>query len=204
MWASAQVATLSWLLRPLGLRRALTVAPFLVTEVLLGNVYIFFAGALALAIGRAPGALALPILTKIAPGVVGMWLVVRGEWRAAAQAAAVTLAIAAVSVLLAPHAWVAWGHFLIHNSMTSRGGFAAVRLVVAVLVIVWAARRSQAWLLAPAMILACPVLGGYGPLAVLAALPRLLEWQREQSAGKRLEKDEALVASDHHPVKVAL
>lgn len=204
LWAGAQVATLWWLLRPLGTRRALTLAPFLVTEVLLGNVYIFFAGALALAIGRAPGALALPILTKIAPGVVGLWLVVRGEWRGVVKAATVTLAVAAVSVLIAPGAWVAWGRFIIDNSTTSRGGFAALRLVVAVLVIVWAARRSQAWLLAPAMILACPVLGGYGPLALLAAVPRLLEWQRAQSARDGSEQDEALVSSDGDPVKVAL
>jgi hypothetical protein len=48
--------------------------------------------------------------------------------------------------------------------------------------VVWAARRNQAWLLAPALILACPVLGGYGPLAVLAAIPRLLKWQRAHRA----------------------
>lgn len=36
--------------------------------------------------------------------------------------------------------------------------------------------------MAPALILDCPVLGGYGPLAVLAAIPRLLEFERAERA----------------------
>ena len=60
--------------------------------------------------------------------------------------------------------------------------------MLALVLVVWAARRNQAWLLAPALILACPVLGGYGPLAVLAAIPRLLQWQREH---RRAPADDA-------------
>jgi len=46
VWAAGQVAVLTWLLAPLGWRRALTLAPFVVAELLLGNLYVFFAGAL--------------------------------------------------------------------------------------------------------------------------------------------------------------
>ena len=38
------------------------------TELLLGNVYLLFAASLVLSLGRFLGAVALPILTKVAPG----------------------------------------------------------------------------------------------------------------------------------------
>ena len=68
------------------------------------------------------------------------------------------------------------------TSAGERGLGSTVRLVLSLALVVWAARHHQAWLLAPALILACPVLGGYGPLAVLAAVPRLLQWGRTNPA----------------------
>ena len=178
LWVVAQVVALGWLLSPLGWRRGLVLAPFFVTELLLGNLYLFFAAALVAALGRAPGALALPLLTKIAPGVVGLWFVLRREWGAAAWAAGTTLALVAVSFAVDPGAWVAWLSFL-RDSSGDRGLLVAVRLVLAAVLVVVAARLRWVWLLAPALILACPVLGGFGPVAVLAAVPRLLLVQRE-------------------------
>src|SRR5664280_2813727 len=87
IWIAGQAGVLGWLLVPWGWRRGLTLAPFFITELLLGNVYLFFAGALVVSLGRAPGALALPLLTKISPGVVGIWFVVRREWHAVMWAA---------------------------------------------------------------------------------------------------------------------
>jgi hypothetical protein len=173
VWILAQLAALLWLLSPLGWRRAAVLAPFFVSEVLLGNVYLFFAVALVAALGRAPGALALPLLTKVAPGVVGLWWLARREWRPAIQAGLATITLIAVSVALSPDAWLAWISFL-RETAEQRGGGATWRLLGAAVVITVAARRQWAWMLAPALILACPVLGGYGPLAVLAAVPRLV------------------------------
>ena len=105
VWIAGQVGVLAWLMAPLGWQRGLTVAPFFVTEILLGNVYFFFAGALVVSLRRAPWALALPVLTKIAPGVVGVWFVVRREWRSALWAVGTTVVIVALSYAIAPAAW---------------------------------------------------------------------------------------------------
>ncbi len=185
-WIAGQVGVLGWLLAPMGWRRGLTLAPFFTTEILLGNVYFFFAGALVISLGRAPWALAFPALTKIAPSIVGVWFVVRRDWRSALWAAGITAGIAAVSYAIAPGAWLAWFQFLAHSA-EERGGTASLRLAAALGVSIWAARTGRAWLLAPALVLACPVLGGYGPLAVLSAIPRLLEFERTERAEKALD-----------------
>ena len=186
VWIAGQTAVMAWLLAPLGWKHGLVLAPFLIAEILLGNVYFFLAGALVLSLGRAPGALAFPLLTKIAPGVVGVWFVVRREWRAAGWAAGVTVLIVAVSVAIAPSAWLAWAHFLAHSA--GQGGTSrALRLAAAAGIAIWAARTGRAWLLAPALLLACPVLGGLSPLAVLAAIPRLLQFERVERAAKALD-----------------
>ena len=174
LWAVAQSVTLLWLLSPLGWWRGLTACLFITPELLLGNVYIFFAAALVTALGRAPGALALPLLTKVVPGTVGLWFLVRRDWRGAAWVAGTTLLLVGISAAAAPDAWLDWLHFL-SVSAQERGPLESLRLAAALLTIVYAARSGRAWLLAPALVLACPVWGGgYGPLAVLASMPRLL------------------------------
>jgi hypothetical protein len=166
----------------------MTLAPFFIADMLLGNVYLFFAGALVVSLRQAPGALALPALTKIAPCVVGFWFVVRREWRSALWAAGITALIVAVSVAISPTEWLAWAQFLWHSA-GQRGGMSTLRLAAALGIVVWAGRRGRAWLLAPAMILACPLLGAYVPLAVLAALPRLLQFERAELAAKALNTE---------------
>lgn len=148
-----------------------------------------------MSLGRLPGAVALPALTKVAPGVLAVWFVVLGEWRWLAWAAGTTAAIVLGSVLLAPEAWVRWVQFL-GTSAGERGLGSTVRLVASLGLVVWAARRLQAWLLAPALILACPVLGGYGPLAVMAPVLRLRQWGRtDQSEPGRQTGDTRVVTS---------
>ena len=186
VWIGGQTAVMTWLLAPLGWKHGLVLAPFLIAEILLGNVYFFLAGALVLSLGRAPGALALPLLTKIAPGVVGVWFIVRREWRAAGLAAGVTVLIVAVSAAFAPAAWLAWGQFVAHSAGQGAGP-RTVRLAAALGITIWAARTGRAWLLAPALILACPALGGYNSMAVLAAIPRLLQFERTERAAKAIE-----------------
>lgn len=140
---------------------------------MMGNLFLLFAGALVLGLGRVPGALALPLLTKLAPGVVCLWFLVRRDWRRAGWAAGVTLTVGGISWLLAPSPWSGWFR-LLTTSAGDRGSSVAMRLLLLVAVVLWAARRGHAWLLAPAMVHASPVLGGFGPMALLAAVPRLL------------------------------
>lgn len=191
VWMAAQAGVMGWLLAPLGWRRGLTLAPFFIAEILLGNVYLFFAGALVVSLGRSPGALALPALTKVAPCVVGFWFVVRRDWRAALCAAGITALIVAISVAIAPSEWLAWVSFLRHSA-GQRGVTSTLRLVAAIGIVLWAGRTGRAWLLAPAMVLSCPVLGGYGALAVLAAIPRLLQFERDERSARSARPAPAL------------
>jgi hypothetical protein len=184
LWVVAQSVTALWLLSPLGWRRGLTACLFMAPELLLGNVYIFFAAALVVALGRAPGALALPLLTKVVPGTVGLWFLVRRDWRRATWAAGTTLLLVAISASLASDVWLEWLHFL-SVSAHKQNPFDSIRLVAALLATVYAARSGRAWMLAPALILACPVWGGgYAPLAILASLPRLLHLTKTLRHGK--------------------
>jgi len=173
LWMVLGVGVLGWLLAPLGWRRGLTLAPFFVTDLLLGNIYTFFAAALVLGLTRWPGALALPLLTKIAPGVVCVWFLIRREWGKAGWAAGATLLIVGTSFAIDPAGWMRWIQFLVTTSGADRGAPLGIRLLIALAIVVWAARSGRSWLLAPALILACPVLGGFGAQAVLAAIPRL-------------------------------
>lgn len=182
LWALIGAALAFWLLKPLGWRRGLTVAPFLVTELLLGNVYLFFAASLVLAVTRSASYLAFPLLTKVFPGVVALWFVARREWRPVAHLTIAVIAIVGVSAAINPAAWIDWLTFLQTSAGTSRGWFAGLRLALAAIIVIFAGRTGRAWLLAPALILACPVLGGWSPACVLAAVPRLRQWEREQRA----------------------
>jgi hypothetical protein len=205
-WAAAQVITLWWLLKPLGARRGLTLAPFFVAEILLGNLYFFYAAALVLSVRRVPGGLVLPLLTKIAPAVVGLWFVVRGDWRYVRSTVVVTALVVAVSALLAPSSWRAWLEFVVGsaggNGASGGSGVLLLRLGLAAAVVVVAARSSRSWLLAPALLLACPLLGGFSPLAVLAAVPRLLQWDRTEGSRPLSEKHEAAISTSDDPAPV--
>jgi len=97
---------------------------------------------------------------------------------------AVTAGVVLVSVAVAPQAWLDWVQFLARNA-GGHGGTAGLRLLLALGVCLYAARSGRAWLLAPALLLACPVIGGYGPLAVLAAVPRLLRVQAAPLRARR-------------------
>ena len=191
LWVIGQAAVLAWLLAPCGWKHGLTLAPFFIPDMLLGNVYLFFAGALVISLGRFPGAAALPVLTKISPGAMtGLWFLVRKEWRALCWSLAATALIIGGSVALDPRAWASWAHFL-GQSAGSGGSPLIARLLLAAAVTVVAARTSRAWLMAPALILASPVLGGWVAFAVLAAVPRLLTVERAEVGGRPQPTDAA-------------
>ena len=173
LWLVGQVAVAVWLMRPLGWRKTLTLLPFLTGELLLGNLYVFFGAVLVLAVRGRSAALAVPLLTKVTPAVVGLWLVLQRRWRDVMSAAVVTLLVIAVSAAVDYRAWVRWVEVLVDSGGTDRGHATVVRLALSLVLVVVAARTDRSVLLAPALILACPVLGGWNYLAVLVALPRL-------------------------------
>ncbi|MGO4663031.1 glycosyltransferase 87 family protein [Terrabacter sp. 2TAF16] len=177
LWAMLGLAALLWLVRPLGWLRGLVAGLFLLPDILIGNIYLFFAVALVWSVRRQAWWLMLPLLTKIGPAVVGLWFPARRDWRPLAWATASTVLVCGLSYAVSPDAWGRWVSFVL-ESAGDRGIGPTVRLGCAALLTVWAARRGRAWLLAPAMVLACPVIEGYAVFAILAALPRLLAWQR--------------------------
>jgi hypothetical protein len=91
---------------------------FVALEVLRGNIETLMA--LAIVAGfRWPAAWAFILLTKVTPGVGLLWFVGRRDWRSVAIAVGATLAIAAVSFVLAPDLWQAWIASLVANAGVS-------------------------------------------------------------------------------------
>jgi hypothetical protein len=72
------------------------------------NVQLFMALAIVLGLGRWPWAFALLAVIKVSPGLGVVYLALRRRWRDAAIAAAVGVAIVAVSYVLDPSLWRAF------------------------------------------------------------------------------------------------
>ena len=76
-------------------------------SVTIGQVDLLMAAAIVVGF-RWPAAWALPILTKVTPGVGLLWFAVRREWRSLAIALGATAAIVAVSFAINADAWLGW------------------------------------------------------------------------------------------------
>ena len=101
---------------------------------------------------RYPALWAIPLLTKIGPGIGVLWFAVRREWRSLAIALGTTAAIAAVSFVIDPGAWGEWVRFMLANVSTPSPVPvvpipAWVRFPIAVALIVWGARTDRPWTL---------------------------------------------------------
>jgi hypothetical protein len=115
---------------------------------------------------------ALPVLTKVASGVGVLWHPLRGEWRRFAVAVAAVAAVVAISAALEPRLWTDWLAFVSEQPPTDGYVLAAGRLLLAVALVVVAARLGRPEWLAPATALASPVIY-LADLSLLAAMPRL-------------------------------
>ncbi len=126
------------------------------------------------------------------PGLGLLWFGVRREWLQLAIAFAATAAVIAVTALVTPGLWADWFALLTSStgSSTVPGSIPVplvLRLPVAALVIVHAARTGQRWLLPVGVLLAMPVIW-WGSLAILTAAVAL----RREAIEARV--DELLVA----------
>jgi hypothetical protein len=175
----ASLGMLVWLLRPLGWRWVLPLLVLCADEILLGNINALLALALVVAV-RHPWAWAVLVLTKLTTGLPLLWHLFRREWRPLAVAVAVTFAAAAVSAVLGAQLWVDWLRFLLEHRDVGNL-WPELRLALAAAVAVWAARTERPWLLAVSLLLTSSILAT-NKLVVLAAIPRLLAWQRERAA----------------------
>ena len=174
-WTALMAAPLVWLT---GRYAAfLVVLPPVFMSVALGQLDLLFA-AIAIVGLRWPAAWALPILTKVTPGVGLVWFVVRREWRSLGIAAGSTLAIVAVSVAADGAAWRGWYALLGRMEFPALGGGLwflpvplFVRLPLVAVLVAWGARRDRRWVLPVGVCLALPTVWLNSPTILIALLP---------------------------------
>jgi hypothetical protein len=170
LWASLMMGVLFWMTRSLLFLPALLIA---LPEIWGGNITILLAAAIVLGFTR-PWAWALPLLTKVTPGVGLIWYAVRREWLNLAVALAGTVAVIGIVATVTPGLWQEWYSTLLTGTSTSTIPPGAVpipllpRLPLAVAVIVIAAWRGERWLLPIGILLAMPVIW-WGYVAILVA-----------------------------------
>lgn len=171
IWAAITVATAVWM-GPMALA-----FPFVAVEVYHGNIHLLIAAAIIIGF-RYPVAWAFVLHTKATCGVGLLWFAARGEWRKFATALAAAAAIAAVSLVFMPGAWVEYVTFLVGAAgKPDPLGFSLpllVRLPIAVAVVLWGARTDRRWTVPVAAMLALPNLWWQGVAVAAGAVA--LRW----------------------------
>lgn len=189
LWVAACVAALWWM------RVLWTVAlPPVLMELYAGNIHILYA--LAVVVGMRWGAAwALPLLTKITPGVGIVWFAVRREWRRLAWAIGVSAGLTMISIAIDPSSWVEWRDVLSANqgrslNMLSDQVPLAVRVAVAAGLVSWGALGNRSWVIPIAFVIAMPVIWP-GATAVLVVLfsPRF-RWFDPPGSSSRTSRHE--------------
>ena len=170
LWTIASVAVLWWLVRPWPWALLMLFLPW-TYELFVGQVHLFIAAAIVVGF-RWPAIWAVNLLTKVTPGVGLLWFLVRREWRPLGIALGVTAAIAAVSFVLAPTAWIDWYHFL--TGSTGSGELLYPRIALAAVIVAAGAWTGRAWTVPIAVWLALPVVW-IESWVILLAIIRLRE-----------------------------
>ena len=147
--------------------------------------------ALAIAAGlRWPAAWAVPILTKVTPGIGILWFAIRREWRRLGIAVGATAVVTLASFAVAPSLWFEWVGLLLDAAGTDALAMEPilpipllVRAPFAVAILVWGALTNRYWTVPVAATLALPAIQ-YGGFALLVAvipfsgLPLAPRWPR--------------------------
>ena len=175
VWFGLHVTAFVWL-------RAgwMLAVPGLQDDVIRGNVTVFVAVAVVLAVTRSAAWWMPVLLTKVTPGVGALWHLARREWREFVIALGITILVIAAGIIVSPSSWADWFRSLAAGPETYEVGHLlgplALRLVLAAAVIGFAGWTHRAWLLPIGLLVAVP---GLWPLnfALLAALPRLRAWR---------------------------
>jgi len=182
-WTSLGLLALAWLTRRWVL--AWLLFPPVISELYHGNVHLFIAVGMVLGF-RSAAAWGLVGMVKVTSGIVGIWPVLQRDWPAARLCLATAAALALPTVLVSPQLWGEWSqHLLVRGTEPNQWGAEigiplGLRLVAAIALMGWGALTARRWVVAPAVVLAMPVLWVHS-LAVLAALPRLLEARGDQA-----------------------
>jgi hypothetical protein len=187
LWAALNLAALTWMAGPVvaGLLLVVPGSP-VIDEVGTGNIHLMLAAAIVLAF-RWPAAWALPLLTKVTPGVGVLWLAGARRWRQLAIALGTTLSIVTVSFALAPQLWFDWFDVLAGNvdrpiptEIAVIPGPLSVRTALAAVVAVAGGWRGWRWTVPVAATLALPVPWSSG-LTILVAVIALARAHLKQT-----------------------
>jgi hypothetical protein len=179
--AALVAVTRSWL--PIAL-----LTGFVPLEIIRGNIETLMA--LAIVAGfRWPAVWAFILLTKVTPGVGLLWFVGRREWRNLAIAAGATVAIAAVSFVIAPSLWFEWVGSLIGNTGVNIDWPyfpvpLAIRLPAAAALALVAGWRGWRWLVPIASTLAMPAIWPVNLTLLVAIFPLLPSRSEAHSAAE--------------------
>ncbi len=205
IWTAIGAALLVWLVG----RRALVVAiipPVLLTLVQ-GQLDLAYAAVAVVGL-RWPAAWALPLLTKVTPGIGVVWFLVRREWRKVAVAVGATLAITAVSFVLDPGAWSGWIALLLRTQGPISDPNLVyvpipllVRAPVAIAVIAWGAWTNRHWTVPVAMTLAMPILW-INSVTILVAILPMVPAGAGSPAGRWLQRATEPGAPTPHSVRM--
>jgi hypothetical protein len=175
-WSAVNLGALAWMAGP-RIAALLLVIPGspIADEISTGNLHLLIGAAVVIGF-RHPGAWALPLLTKVTPGVGVLWFAGRRAWRPLLVALLTTGAITLVSFALAPDQWSAWFEVLRRSSEVPVSGSIAVipgplglRVAVAAVVALAAGFSGRRWLAPIPLVLALPVPWSSG-LAILVAM----------------------------------
>jgi hypothetical protein len=177
IWTAIGAAFLYWLVG----RWSIVVALLPPVALTIAQGQLDLAYAVVILVGfRWPSAWALPILTKVTPGLGLLWFAVRREWRSLAIAGATTVAIVAVSAAIDPGSWTGWFGMLARMQFpAATSGLVLVpiplfvRLPIAAAIVAWGAVRDRRWALPVGVCLAMPILWLNAFTILVAILPLL-------------------------------
>jgi hypothetical protein len=187
LWFAAMIGTLVWLTRWSAL--VLLAFPPIPLELYHGNIHLFLAAAIVLGF-RYPAAWAFVVLTKVSPGVGALWFAFRGEWRRFAVAVGATVAIAAVSALVAPDLWRQYVATMVDNLDYDPGHPypipipLPIRMVVSAAIVWWGARTDRRWTVPVAATLSLPIIWFHGFAVLVAAIPL---WREDRARARAAE-----------------
>lgn len=177
VWTLLLVGTVVWIAGSSGWVLVAFAIPFVTLELYHGNIHILLAAAIVLGF-RHPWTWSFVLLTKPTAGVGLLWFAVRREWRQLGTALGATVAICALSFVLAPSLWRDYVEFMVVNSgnMPNTVNINVplwLRLVLAAVLVVWGARTDRRWTVVVSAMIAVPVLWIASGAMLVGLIPEL-------------------------------
>lgn len=190
LWSALNLGVLVWMVGPYLAAILFWIPGPVADEISTGNIHLLLGAAIVIGF-RWPAAWALPLLTKITPGIGLLWFAGARRWRPLLLALGVTAAVSLVSFVAAPAAWFEWFDTLRRSSEVSVTGDVAVipgplwlRVAVAAAVAAVGGILGRRWLVPVAAAIALPVPWSSG-MSVLVASLALTRQHWEAWIGRR-------------------